>query len=241
MSTIVTLKKYSNRFREEYQRRGLTELGSLIFSHLARKSYTTNSSCWFHLSLHDPLTAVKPKVPAQFGFMQFEEAINFFREKSKRFPWMYQENEIQVAAECGHRFPCYSMDGQVVAYLKVGITKAYIFDFEQVVYLSPGTATFYDGFVAPEFRCQGLGSAILSSTAQFLQHEGFETILNQVPLWNTPSRKMCLIAGFTEVSQTRFIRLFEKQIIWNNPKTFPLHFELNRRKEKVLRLDDFRS
>lgn len=236
MSTIATLKKYSNKFRREYQRRSLSELGLLIFSYLARKSFVTNSSFWFYLSLLDPLTAVQPKISAEFGFMKFDEALNFFRQNHEKYPWMYMENEMQIAAECGHRFPCYSIDGKVVAYLKVGITKAYVMDFEQVLHLSPGTVTFYDGFVVPQFRSQGLGSAILSTTAQFLKREGFNCIFNQVPVWNIASRTMNLHAGFAKAGETRYLRLFGKKIIWRDPKDFPLRFVLNQRKKKELRL-----
>jgi GNAT superfamily N-acetyltransferase len=239
MNTIVTLKRYSQRFREEYRRRPVSELGHRILSHLARKSFETNTSCWFHLSLRDQFDLVKPKIPVQFGFMQFDEAVRFFRQNHHQFPWMYLEKEMQVAAECGHRFPSFSVDKRVVAYLKVGVTKAYVLDFDEILHLPAGVAIYYDGFVAPEFRCKKLGSAILSKTAQSLQQEGFKAVFTQVALWNIPSRTMNLLAGHKPVGQTRYIRLFGRRAIWNHPKNFPLRFEVNDRREKELRLGIF--
>ncbi|RJP20671.1 MAG: N-acetyltransferase [Candidatus Abyssobacteria bacterium SURF_5] len=222
MSLSGRAKYYYLRLREEYSENGLLDTGTFVCSSAIRKAFLTNSSTWYRLELRNCLPLIKPRVAAQFDFMDLEQATEYFRNRHVSFPWMFSESELEVAAFNGHKFPCFLVDGAITAYLKVGISNVYVFDYKQAVHLAPATAIFYDGFVEPSYRCKGLGAAILSATAAFLKEAGFHTVWAQIPAWNVASIRMTLNAGFEPVGEARYFRVLGREFLFNRPKSLPL-------------------
>jgi GNAT superfamily N-acetyltransferase len=234
MNQLNTIEYYDRRLREECERKSYFEVGALVLARALRKSFTTTSSIWYHLPLRGSLPSIQPKILAEFNIMPFSEAKDYFQRNNALFPWMYIDQELEVAAVNGHVFPSFSIDGRVVAYLKVGVKEVYVLDFHRVLHLPPATAIIYDTFVVPELRCRGLGESILSRTAHYLEDAGYQALWAQIPEWNVASTKMNIKAGFQPVGKVRYIRSFGKEVFRKHPKTFPLHFKVNGKENELV-------
>lgn len=216
------LKYYYDRLREEHKSRGSTGLSLLILSNIARKILRTNAATWYRLDLNG-FVPMSPKPGSlSFGFMHLDEAQDFFRNHQGSFPWMFVKEEMEVAQAVCHVFPCLRDGDTVIGYIKLGIEKAFVLDFERILYISPNAAFIYDTFISPSHRSMGLASQLVGLTARFAQEQGFRTIWCHIPDWNDPSKKAFRRAGFEAVGKIRFIKLFGKDYFRKHPKTFPL-------------------
>ena len=216
------LKYYYDRLREEHKKRGSGGLSMLILSNLARKILRTNSATWYRMDLNGFVpTSPKPGSPS-FGFMSLDEAQDFFINHQGSFPWMFVKEEMEVAEAGRHVFPCLRDDDAVIGYIKLGIEKAFVLDFERILYISPGAAFIYDTFISPSHRGMNLGSQLVGQTVKFAREQGFRTIWCHIPDWNDPSKKAFRRVGFEAVGEIRFVKLFGKDYFRKHPKTFPL-------------------
>lgn len=237
MKQLNAIEYYLCRLREECERKSCAEVGAFMLSRALRMSFTTNSSIWYRLPLLNYLPVIQPKISTDFDIMPVSQAKDFFRRNHSFFPWMYIDEELDVAAAKEHIFPSFSIDGRVISYLKVGVKEAYMLDFCRVLHLPPATAIIYDSFVLPEFRRKGLGASILSRTADHLRKKGFTTLWAQIPEWNAASVKMTVRAGFQPVGKVRYIRSFGKEVFLKQPKDFPLRLRVTGN-QRELALDD---
>ena len=216
------LKYYYDRLREEHKSRGSTGLSLLILSNFARKILRTNAATWYRLNLNEFAPTAQKGNSLSFGFMRLDEAQGFFRNHQGSFPWMFVKEEMEAASDAGHMFPCLRDGDTVIGYIKLGIEKAFVLDFERILYIPPNGAFIYDTFISPSHRGMGLGSQLVGLTARFAQEQGFRTIWCHIPDWNDPSKKAFRRAGFEAVGEIRFVKLFGKDYFRKHPKTFPL-------------------
>jgi GNAT superfamily N-acetyltransferase len=215
---------YYRRLQEEISSGGVFRMGSLFVRSALKKGVATNSSIWYRFPLSDALPLKNTSLPVAYDLMNFEEAKRFFEENNSSFPWMYIEPELDAATQYGHMFPCLRLHGKVVAYQKIGLSKAYVLDFQRLLTLPPGTTISYDAFVEPSYRGKGLGTSLLSLTAHYLKQAGYRIIWAQIPSWNVTSANMTRSAGFIPLGEVRYIRLLGKEMFFKRPRTLPLHF-----------------
>jgi GNAT superfamily N-acetyltransferase len=216
---------YYRRFQEEISSGGVFRTGSLFVRGAIRKGIATSSSVWYRFPLSDAIPVIKPLLPVAYGLLTFEEAKEFFEKNNPSFPWMYIEQELDAARRHGHIFPCLRLNGSVVAYQKIGLSKAYVLDFGRLLALPSGATISYDAFVEPSCRGKGLGTSLLSLTAHYLKQAGYRIIWAQIPSWNVTSAKMTRSAGFIPLGEVRYVRLFGKEMFFKRPRNLPLRFE----------------
>jgi GNAT superfamily N-acetyltransferase len=73
--------------------------------------------------------------------------------------------------------------------------------------LHPGEACVHDLFVAPAYRNQGIGQALISHRLQFLQKHGYQRAIVAVLKGNTPALKADERAGYIYVGQMWHTRI----------------------------------
>lgn len=232
------LRYYWNRFREEQRRRGLGGLSMLILTLLARKSLRTNKATWYRLDLNEFVTVSPGTGALSDGFMDLNEAQDFFRKHHDSFPWMFLEEEMEAARDAGHVFPCLREGDEVIGYVKLGIKKAFVLDFERILHIPPTAAFIYDSFIMPSHRGNGLGSLIIERTAEFAQKNGFCELWCHIPAVNVPSKRMVERVGFKAAGEVRFVKLFGKDFFRKQPRSFPLSTERSGRNSTKLILNE---
>ncbi len=217
----MSVKRYLKRFQEETIRQGPLGAASLALRIVFRNAFMTNKARWYRLHLDGLETHSETEASVTFGFMTFEEAISFFRENHKSFPWMYIKEEMDVARESGHLFPCLRDNGEIAGYIKLGTGKVFILDFGRVLCI-PSTALFiYDTFIAPSHRGKGLASFLIKKTSQSARENEFRTVWCHIPSWNTPSVRAFGKAGFEPIGEIRFARILGKEIFCTRREKLP--------------------
>jgi ribosomal protein S18 acetylase RimI-like enzyme len=222
MTETKDLKYYSRRLRQEFARRGAIGLGKLVVLNIMKRTLSTRKATWYRLRLNELVPFTQKGVPGSFGLMNIGEASGFFEKNHASFPWMSIEEELETARAADHMFPCVRDKGEVVGYIKLGIEKVFISDFEKILHLQPTAAFIYDTFVMPSYRRTGLGTYLIGMTARLAQEKGFLSLWCHIPSWNEPSIKAFRRAGFEAVGEVRFVRLLGRDFFHKRPGTFPL-------------------
>lgn len=238
MNESRDLKYYCGRLQEEFRRRGPIGLYKAVLTNLQRRIITTNNAIWFRLCLDKHIPLIQPKISLGFDLMNIEEATDFFKKHHGSFPWMFIKEELQIAGSTRHMFPCLRDKDQVVGYVKLGIEKVFVLDFEKTLCIPPTAAFIYDAFILPSHRGMGLGSFIIAMTARHAQESGFRSIWCQIPSWNIPSVRMVERAGFESVGEIRFVKLFGRDFFRKRPKSSPLSIGKAGKKSNELMLSE---
>lgn len=216
---------YSARLREEFASQGPVGLSKLVALNLKRKAVNTNKATWYHLCLGEFSSSAHVDASTTFDLMSLNEASDFFKRNHKSFPWMFLERELEVALEAEHLFPCLRDKGKVVGYIKLGIGKVFIVDFERIMHIPPTTAFVYDTFVMPSHRHMGLGTLLVDMTARLARDKGFRNLWCHIPSWNGPSIRAFGKVGFKPVGEVRFLRLLGKEFFCRRHGMVPLSFD----------------
>jgi RimJ/RimL family protein N-acetyltransferase len=232
------LKYYCSRLREEHASRGTKGLGSLILSNFARRILRTNAAIWFRLDLNEYAPATQEENSLSPGFMDLDEARSFFKDNHDSFPWMFVEEEMEMAQAAGHVFPCLRDGDVVIGYVKLGFEKVFVTDFERVLFIPSTAALIYDTFIAPSHRGKGLGSLVIGLAADFAHKNEFHDLWCHVPAWNVASQKMVERVGLKAVGEVRFIKLLGKDFFRKRPTTLPLSLGRAGKKSDELRLSE---
>ena len=99
----------------------------------------------------------------------------------------------------------------------VGLSRAYVTDFQRSIDIPPHTAFIYDTFVHPDFRGRGLAAWAITQTREFLQQRDVRFLWCHIPGWNRPSIRSFGKCGFKKVAHVRHIRLLSTRWFTRNP------------------------
>ncbi len=207
------LQYYFQKVQQEFDHRGPVGLGRWMASRSMRKVLQTNCATWYRLDL-DKIVAA-PDFAVDFGFMDADEASDFFKKNHPSFPWMFISQEIEAARSAGHFFPCLKDAGKIVGYIKLGVGKVFILDFGRILNIPPTSAFIYDTFIMPSHRGRGLSTYLIAMTARFAREKGHLSLWCHIPSWNVPSISAFRRVGFEPVADVRFIRLLGREILCN--------------------------
>jgi len=128
-------------------------------------------------------------------------------ESRKELSWAVDPRELETSASLGHRWTCWKLKGEMVAFCKVGRGKVFIVDFERSVTLPEGLAFVSDVYVFPEFRRKGLARQLLVGTTNWLGQHSVSVVSCHIPLSNVASTKLFISLGFRTFGQIHFLRI----------------------------------
>lgn len=123
------------------------------------------------------------------------------------YPWVYFPEEAESAERNAHCYPVVFAGEELVAYIKLGLGKVFVHEFELELGFPDGAAFVYDTFVDPRFRGQGLGTALIRACVDWFSARGGRTVLCHIEDWNTASLHAFSRAGFQRVGSLEFTRI----------------------------------
>jgi ribosomal protein S18 acetylase RimI-like enzyme len=212
-------KDLVTKARAAYNLEGLPGVIKKTYLKLQKALFVTNSAFWFRKDLNKSLTLTNnPSKGFYAHFNSWHETKKFLKDNHHNFPWMYIEEEINVANECNHIFPGLWHNSQMIGYLKIGFDKVYVHDFDNIINIPGDTAFIYDFFVIPEYRMKGLGELLISESLLFLKSKGYKYVWCHIPGWNKPSIKAFESCGFEKIKSIRFLRMFTKKMYLRDPE-----------------------
>ena len=146
------------------------------------------------------------------------EVLDWLRSLQPDFKWVWVEQEIDTALRNGHIFPLVTVDGVKAGYIKVGLGKAYVTDFNRELSIPSGSAFIYDAFVHPEFRGRGVARWARAETMRWLQQHGTVRIWSHIPSWNRAAIAMVKSCGCRRVAFVRHARWLRWHLYSRDPE-----------------------
>jgi ribosomal protein S18 acetylase RimI-like enzyme len=162
-------------------------------------------------------------VEIDFGAM--EEVLSWLREIRAEFRWVWVEAELEAAREYGHVFPLVRLGEQRLGYIKVGLSRAYVTDFESCVAIPPASAFIYDTFVHPDFRGRGMATFMIARTLDLLRQRNVRFLWCHIPRWNHASIKAFAKCGFAKVKRVGHVRVLGHGLYTRCPEKLMQHAE----------------
>jgi ribosomal protein S18 acetylase RimI-like enzyme len=135
----------------------------------------------------------------------------WLKEHSAQFRWIYQPKESEIGQREQHVFPTVQDKGHIIGYIKVGVNRVYVHDFDEIIELPRNTAMIYDTLILPEYRGHGIASFMITETVRLLRQRGFDNLWCHIPPWNIPSIRAYSRAGFRRVAHVKFMRFLKWQ------------------------------
>ena len=198
-------------------------VAALLWASLRKLKYlllVTDSADWIWKDLRDPMLDIKAQKPVQVIFDSKDEIIEWLKEHNPLYSWMYVPEEIKIATSEKHIFPYVKANGDIIGYVKIGIKKVYILDYDEIIEFPDKSSFIYDTFVVPEFRGKNIAPFLLNEAIKYLKDHKFEKIWCHIPSWNTPSRRVFEKLNFQRFANVRYLKLLNLKFFTKNPKKF---------------------
>ncbi|MBN1503767.1 MAG: GNAT family N-acetyltransferase [Candidatus Eisenbacteria bacterium] len=128
--------------------------------------------------------------------------------ESAGLAWAADDRELEVAVSCGHKWTLWRLDGETVAFCKVGGGSVFIVDFDRAFDLPVGLIYLSDVYVMSRMRGKGIGRALLAATMRFLADNSFTGVVCHIPRKNVASAGLFGSLGFVRLGEVRFVRVF---------------------------------
>ncbi len=180
--------------------RALLKIRSVVFS--------TNSALWFKKETGHDCPPIRPGLNVDIEFNN-SSIIQWLSDNHNKYPWLYIPEEIRSAESNRHVFVTLVYNNSVIGYIKIGIKRVYILDFDEELPLPRVTAFIYDTFLLPEYRGKNIVPFALVNTISFLKTKGIREIFCHIPKWNRASINAFAKIGFKNICHIRFLRLFK--------------------------------
>ena len=178
-----------------------------VAGRLERDLLVTNAADWYRADLCERPAAAAGSAEATFRLDATEEVIAWLTELSGAFGWAYVQEEVDAARTWGHLFGLLRVEGQRAGYIKVGLSQAYVTDFERCIAVPHGSAYIYDTFVHPEHRGRSLAQLMIAQALEGLRGREIRWAWCHIPPWNVASIKSFTKNGFKRIKRIRYLRL----------------------------------
>jgi len=142
---------------------------------------------------------------------------NWLKKHSSDYPWIYNQVEIEYAAQYGHLYSSICYQGEIVGYVKVALGWAYIEDYEDGIPLEEDEAFIYDTFTLPKFQKRHFATKLLNAALAHLKTSTVAFVFCHIPEWNVASRNLYKKLGFKKIAPVRYVRIMKRQYFSNNP------------------------
>ena len=203
-------------------------LGALVAKAIGRISesvFTTNAADWYCADVSVESHRMSRPAGATIDFDDREGLLAWLAELQPSFPWVWDEREVAEARACGHALPLMCIDGDRAGFIMVGLSRAYVTDFQKSITIPAHTAFIYDTFVHPDFRGRGLAAWAITQTIDFLRQRDMRFLWCHIPGWNRASIRSFEKCGFTKVSHVRHLRLLGLGLYTRKPERLMQHRE----------------
>jgi len=161
------------------------------------------------LNLDEPAPVIKPRLPASFGRVQPEAVAALFRGRDSR-----SSSEMLRRLENGKRCYVAKVEGRLAAYGWVSFEEEMVGELSLRLRLLPGEAYVWDCATLPEYRRNGLYSALLVHINRELHKEGLCRAWIGANQDNLPSRLGIARAGYHHVANLSVARMLAVRLVW---------------------------
>ncbi len=204
---LARIPHYVARSRETIRAEGWCKFVRKAMSTCKELAYTTNVACWFRRDLSQAVQHVSGNGDFDVEVSSDERIVTWLKKHHQSFRWLYIPEEIRLKNACEHYYPIAVHNGKIIGYIKIGIDRVYVRDFDRVLRLPARTAMVYDTFVLPDYRRKGVCSQLISASVKLLSDQGFESVWCHIPPWNRASTTAYSQAGFNKVARIRFAKI----------------------------------
>ncbi len=172
-------------------------------------AYYSTSSLWFSRPLSEPIPEpdTYQDLTVEFLIDKKKILVDWLKTNNSTFTWMYIEKEIELAKQEKHIFVNISLNSQIIGYIKIGINRTYIHDFDKVADFPAGTAFIYDTFILPEYRRNNISYYAITKTLRYLAEHNYRKLFCHIEGWNRASLKLFKKAGFKNIGTVRFSKI----------------------------------
>jgi len=184
---------------------------------IKRHTFKANSALWFCGNL-DLCPSSDGNTDISMVYNDLTLAIEYLRKKSKEFPWVLIQGELDAAFRWNHNFPVIYYNGMIGGYIKIARGKAYVDDFEVFITLQEDEAFVCDTFISPEFRGKGLSKALLARTIEWLKENKVRYLYCHIPSWNTASLRLYQGFGFKQIQKISHLRILGRRYYTRHPE-----------------------
>jgi len=205
---LSRIEHYLTRSRELILSEGVWKYCGKVMSRCKDLAYTTNEAFWFHRDLSEAIHDLQREGEFGFEICANDKIVTWLREHQKSFGWLYIPEEIRLKEAFRHCYPVATHGEKIIGYIKIGLTRVYIMDYDRILCLPQQTAMIYDTFVLPEYRRRGVCSYLIDESMRLLSTEGYKNLWCHIPPWNTASIRAYSQAGFKKVARIKFVRIF---------------------------------
>jgi ribosomal protein S18 acetylase RimI-like enzyme len=135
-----------------------------------------------------------------------------FLDRHARRDWACQRADdgdwpqFRVALEHEHDLVLAQRDGQTIGWAWLGYERVYLPPLGRDIRLAAGTGYFYDAYVRPNERRQGIGRALVGARCALAERRGLERLVSHVLVGNEASMHALRTHGFEIVGRTVFLR-----------------------------------
>lgn len=203
----MSIRHYVVRSREILLCEGVGGYLKRVFSRCKEGLYGTNEAFWFCRDISEPIQGVPKELEPGFEVCVDKRMVSWLRERHKEFGWLYIPEEIDLKQKEGHIYLAATFQKEIVGYIKIGVNRVYVLDYEQVLGVPKQTAMIYDTFVLPAYRRRGLSSHLINESIERLRTKGYRNLWCHIPPWNEASIGTYSRAGFQRVARIRFMRI----------------------------------
>lgn len=191
-----------------------------ILGDARRYAFKTNHAFWYckQINTNDNVQSENSDDKSiKIDCDNFHQIVEWIGKKSTDFPWIYNQSEVDFAKKYSHSYPFIKLSDEIVGYVKIALTKAYIEDYESEIQLKNDEAFICDTFILPQYRGKHLARKLLIASLAELKKKNILYVFCHIPVWNQASVRLYRHCGFNRISYNRYIRLFGIHFFTKDP------------------------
>ena len=183
---------------------------------------------WFNSVLDLGSSSLNPdNYPGRVEFRQLETITDWIKENIyKGSPYPDELYENRIAKENNHFFNCIIKDDKLISYIKIGINKIHLKNFNRDCVLADGESFVYAFYTDPLYRGKGLATYLLHSSMKDLRENGIKSISCHIRSNNIGSLKVFTKLNFKKFESNWQFKFFKINIFSKIPFNlckFPHH------------------
>ena len=216
MITMIT-SELLEKLLQKVRGKGVVNLFRLITDRVPHSFFETNNHIWLLRHLDAGKIGIEPKIPVaiNFSMSEFNETADWI--KRNNLLWGHSGKEMRVAISEGHYWVNVKSGGKIIGFIKIGLGKVFVSDYEQILQFPPNVAFLHEIHVAGEFRGMKIASYLLNETCKFCKQQGYKKVITYVHDWNKASLKSFFNVGFREIKKIYYYKIFGIKFLTANP------------------------
>lgn len=182
-----------------------------------RKIFKTNHAYWYCRRITEVDNFDLNDQNLKLTFDNYLETTGWTRIHQRSFPWIFNPRQNESAEKHKHFYSSLMYNSNLIGFVKIGVGRVYIEDYEREIDLAKDEAFIYDTFIHPDYRKKHMGSFMLREIINELQNKGFLYVFCHIPDWNVESIGLYKKLGFKAVSNVRYVRLCQFRYFSKGP------------------------